>query len=51
MPDANVKETIMTMQASLASSKLYGKIEEIRMKEVDGKPLTLLAQKKAENLQ
>ena len=51
MPDVNVKETIMTMEASLASSKSYGKIEEIRMKEAGGEPLSLLAPKKAENPQ
>ena len=41
----------MTMEPLPASSRSYGKIGETRMKEAAGKPLTLLAPKKAENLQ
>ena len=51
MPDASVKEMIMVMEVLHASSRLFGNIGETKRREVGGKPVTLLALKKAENLQ
>ncbi len=51
MPDASVKEKTMVMEVLPASSRFYGNIEETARKEVGGKPITLLALKKAGNLQ
>jgi len=51
MPDASVKEKIMVMEVLHASSRLNGKTGETARREVGGKPITLLALKKAGNLQ
>jgi hypothetical protein len=51
MPDVSVKEKIMAMEALHVSSRLNGKIEVTTRREVDGKRITLLIPKKAENLQ
>ena len=51
MPDASVKEKIMVMEASPASSRLSGKTGETGLNVVAGKPDSLLAQKRAESLQ
>jgi hypothetical protein len=51
MPDVSVKEKIMVMEVLRVSSRLYGNIGETARREAGGKPITLLAQKKAENLQ
>jgi hypothetical protein len=50
MPDASVKEKIMVMEVLLASSRLNGKTGETARREVGGKPIFSLAQKKVENL-
>jgi hypothetical protein len=51
MPDASVKEKIMVMEVLHASNRLNGKTGEKERREVGGKLIILLAQKKAENLQ
>jgi hypothetical protein len=51
MPDVSVKEKIMVMEVLPASGRLYGSIGETARREVGGKPVTLLAPRKAGNLQ
>ncbi len=51
MPDASVKGKVMVTEVSPASGKSSGKTGETRVREVVGKPDSLLAQRKAESLQ
>ena len=51
MPDVSAKEKIMVMEVLPASGRLYGDIGETARREVGGKSVTLLALKKAGNLQ
>ena len=51
MPDVNVKGKGIVTGASPVTSKYSGKTGETGLKELAGKPISMLAQRKAENLQ